>query len=66
MSDYNADKFPALNKMRTIAFNYGFAPEADLKVDQFPTTTSNKVYHFVRKIGSTNLSILVDPDQVPG
>lgn len=66
MGDYNADPNPALNKIRTVAFNYGFAPEEDLKVDQFPTTTNKKVYHLVRKIGSTNLSILVEPDEVPG
>lgn len=66
MGNYNADEFPALNKIRTIAFNYLLAPQEDLKVDQFPTTTSHKVYHLVKKIGSTNLSILVDPDQVPG
>ena len=66
MGNYNADPNPALNKIRTVAFNYMFAPQADLKVDQFPTTTSLKVYHLVKKIGSTNLSILVDPDQVPG
>lgn len=66
MGDYNADKFPALNKMRTIAFNLKLVPQKNLKVDQFPTTTNLKVYHFVVKIGSTNLSVLVDPDDVPG
>jgi hypothetical protein len=66
MGDYNADKKPALNKIRTVAFNYNFAAKSNLKVDQFSTTTSNKVYHLVKKIGSTNLSVLVNPDQVPG
>ena len=66
MSDYNADEFPALNKIRTIAFDYNFAPESKLKVDQFSTDSDLKVYHIVRKIGSTNLSFLVDPTEVPG
>ncbi len=66
MGDYNADTDPALNKIRTVAFNYLFAPQLDLKVDQFPTASSNKVYHLVKKIGSTNLSVLVNPEEVPG
>lgn len=66
MGDYNADADPDLNRIRQVAFGYNFAPQENLKVDQFPTTTSLKVYHFVVKIGSTNLSILVDPDEVPG
>lgn len=66
MGNYNADENPALNKIRTVAFNYLFAPQLNLKVDQFPTTTSKKVYHLVVKIGSTNLSILVNPDDIPG
>lgn len=66
MGDYNADPNPDLNRIRQVAFGYGFAAQKNLKVDQFSTTTSKKVYHLVRKIGSTNLSILVDPDQIPG
>lgn len=65
MGDYNADPAPQLNKARQVAFNFFLVPEADLKFDQFSTASGLKVYHFVKKIGSTNLSILVDPDQIP-
>jgi len=66
MGDYNADADPDLNKIHQVAFGFAFANQSDLKVDQFPTTTSKKVYHLVKKIGSTNLSVLVEPDEVPG
>ena len=66
MGNYNADEFPALNKMRTIAFDWKLVDQTNLKVDQFSTAGPQKVYHFARRIGSTNLSILVDPDEVPG
>lgn len=66
MGDYNADTDPDLNRIHQVAFGYGFAAETDLKVDQFPTTTNKKVYHLVKKIGSTNLSVLVEPDEIPG
>ncbi len=65
MSTYNADPNPDIDRIRQVAFNYGFAPELDLKVDQFSTLTSHKVYHLVKKIGSTNLSVLVDPALLP-
>ena len=41
------------------------APESDLKVDQFSTDSDLKVYHLVRKFGSTRIQVLVDPDQIP-
>lgn len=66
MGDYGADSNPALSKIRTVAFDYGLAPQDTLKVDQFPTLTSKKVYHLVRRIGSTNLSVLVEPKEVDG
>lgn len=66
MSDYGADANPELNKIRTVAFDYNFAPQDNLKVDQFSTATANKVYSIVRKIGSTRLKVLVDPTVVPG
>lgn len=66
MGNYNADSNPNLNKIRTVAFGFSFAAQSDLKVDQFSTTTSKKVYHLVRKIGSTNLSVLVEPDEISG
>lgn len=65
MGNYNANPFPDTDKIRQVAFGYAFAPLADLKVDQFSTPTANKVYHLVKKIGSTNLSVLVDPAQLP-
>lgn len=66
MSDYGADADPMLNKIATVAFQYRFANLLNLKVDQFSTATDRKVFHLVRKIGSTNLSILVDPNEIPG
>lgn len=66
MSDYNADKNPSLNKIRTVVFNYNFVPLDTLKVDQHSTETEDKVYHIVRKIGSTNISFRVDPSQIQG
>lgn len=66
MGDYGADKTPALNKIRTVAFNYNFAPQDKLKVDQFSTAGTDKVYTIVRKIGSTRLKVLVNPSEVPG
>lgn len=66
MTDYNADANPDLNKIRTVAFGYELAAQANLKVDQFSTATDNKVYAIVKKIGSTRLKVLVDPDQISG
>ncbi len=65
MSDYGADQPPDTNRIRQVAWGYLLAPQAKLKVDQFSTLTTLKVYHLVRKIGSTNLSVLVDPAQLP-
>ncbi len=65
MSHYGADPAPDTDRIRQVAFAYGFAPQANLKVDQFSTATSLKVYHLVKKIGSTNLSVLVDPALLP-
>jgi len=61
MGTYNADAVPDLNKLMTAAFGYKLANQTNLKVDQFSTATSLKVYTFVRKIGSTRLKVLVDP-----
>lgn len=66
MGDYGADPKPALNKIRTVAFRYGFVPQDNLKVDQFSTAGANKVYTINRKIGSTRLKFLVDPTQIQG
>ncbi len=65
MGDYNADPDPATAKMRQLTIGYGLAPGANIKADQFSTSTSNKVYTFNRKIGSTRLKFLVDPSQIP-
>lgn len=66
MGTYGADVDPAISKMRTVAFTYRLAPQTKLKGDQFSTDDSKKVYHLVVKIGSTNLSVLVEPADVPG
>jgi len=65
MATYNADPAPDTDRIRQVAFGYLLSPEFDLKVDQFSTPTSNKVYHCVKKIGSTRMQFLVDPDLVP-
>lgn len=66
MSDYNADEFPALNKIRTVAFEYNFFPLAKVKCDQFSTDDSLKVYHLAQFHGSHRVQILVDPAEIPG
>jgi len=66
MSDYNADSVPDTDKIRQVAFAYKLAALPNLKVDQFSTAGSNKVYHMVKKIGSTRIQFLVDPDDIPG
>lgn len=66
MSNYGADPDPNLSKIRRVAFGYNFANMPDLKVDQFSTSTTQKVYSVVRKFGKTRLKFLVDPDQIPG
>ena len=65
MGDYNADPNPDVNKIRQVAFAFQLAPETKLKVDQFSTLTTDKVYNLTRLIGSTRLRVLVDPDQIP-
>ena len=64
MGNYNADIAPEENQLRTVAFTYGLADQDDLKVDQFSTLTGNKVFSMVRKIGSTRLQFLVNPDLI--
>lgn len=66
MGDYGADANPQLNKMRTVAFAYRFAHQTNLKADQHSTGSSKKCYHLVRRIGSTNLLILVEPSEIAG
>ena len=65
MGTYNADPNPDTDRIRQVAFGYVLAPLDQLKVDQFSTATSLKVYHCVQKIGSTRLQFLVDPDLIP-
>lgn len=65
MSDYNADANPDLDRIRQVAFCFLLAPQADLKVDQFSTLTSLKVYSLNRRHLKTRLIILVDPADVP-
>jgi len=65
MTTYNADSTPDTDRIRQVAFGYRFAPVTKLKVDQFSTTTDNKVYHMVKKIDSTRLQVLVDPADIP-
>ena len=65
MSNYGADQPPDTNRIRQVAFAYGLAPLAKLKVDQFPTDSDRKAYHLVVKVGSTNLHVLVDPAAIP-
>lgn len=65
MGDYNADPDPDLDKIRQIAFGFLIAPQDNLKVDQFSTATTDKVYKLTRKIGSTRLLVKVDPSQIP-
>ncbi len=66
MSDFNADEFPALNKIRTVAYGYNFFPLAKVKCDQFSTDDTKKVFHLVQKIGSHRFQVLVEPDEIPG
>lgn len=65
MGNYNADPNPDTAKIRQVAFGYQLAPLLKLKVDQFSTATSTKVYTCVQKIGSTRLKILVAPGDIP-
>ena len=65
MSDYGADPDPVIDKIREVAHAYRFAPQENLKVDQHSTASDHKVYHLVRKLGSTNMIVLVDPADLP-
>lgn len=65
MGDYNADPAPDTGRLHQVAFTYAFAPKDSLKVDQFSTSSSLKVYALVEKIGSTRLHVLVDPSKIP-
>lgn len=65
MGNYNADPTPDTDAIRQVAFGYGLAPLLDLKVDQFSTDSSLKVFSLVKKIGSTRLQVQVDPDELP-
>jgi hypothetical protein len=65
MSDYNADPDPDLDRIRQVSLCYGFAKNRKLKVDQFSTLSSLKVYALVEKLGSTRLHVLVDPAVLP-
>ncbi len=65
MSDYNADPNPDTDRIRQVAFGFKLAALPDLKIDQFSTLTSLKVYHCVKKIGSTRIQFLVDPALIP-
>ena len=65
MSNYGADPAPDIDRIRQVAFGYELAPLDNLKVDQFSTLTANKVYHLVKKIGSTRVQCLVDPALIP-
>lgn len=65
MSDYGADLNPDIDQIRQLAFGYEFAPQANLKVDQHSTDGDDKVFHLVRKLGSTNLIVLVVPAELP-
>lgn len=66
MSDYGADPDPDLNRMRTVAFGFNLANLKKLKVDQFSTGDTDKVYSFVQKIGSSRLLVRVNPSEVSG
>lgn len=65
MGNYGADPIPDRNRIRQVAFGYLFAPEDQLKVDQFSTDSDNKVYALVKKIGTTRMKVLVDPTIIP-
>lgn len=65
VSNYNADPNPDIDRIRQVAFGYRFAPLAKLKIDQFSTASTLKVYTCVQLLGSTRLQILVDPSDIP-
>lgn len=65
MGNYNANPNPDTDRIRQVAFGYAIAPLSNLKIDQFSTAGDDKVYALVKKVGSTRLQVLVDPDQIP-
>ena len=65
MGTYNADPDPDTDRIRQVAFGYALAPLLDLKVDQFSTDSDLKVYACVKKLGSTRIQFLVDPNDLP-
>lgn len=65
MSDYNADADPDTDRIRQVSVGYLLAPLINLKIDQFSTLSDLKVYALVKKLGSTRLHVLVDPDDIP-
>ena len=66
MGNYNADPNPDLDKIRQIGFGLFLFPLNNVKVDQFSTLTTQKVYKFCRKIGTHRLRVQVNPDEIPG
>lgn len=66
MGDYNADQNPDLDKITMVAYGFGLFPLNNVKADQFSTLSDRKVYKFTRRIGSHNLYVLVNPDDIPG
>jgi len=66
MGNYNADVDPDLDKIRMIAYGFGFFTRDKTKADQFSTATSHKVYKLTKKIGKNRLRVLVNPAEIPG
>ena len=66
MGDYNADPDPDLSKITMIAHGFNIAPLVKLKIDQFSTLDSTKVYSFVQKSTRSRLRIKVNPTEIPG
>lgn len=65
MGNYNADPDPNLIHARQLAFGFRLAPLPKLKIDQFSTATSAKVFTLVQFHGSTRLKVLIDPLLIP-
>lgn len=66
MGDYNADVNPDLDKIRMVAYGFGFFTQDKTKADQFSTLDGTKVYKLCRKIGTNRLRIKVNPTEIPG
>lgn len=65
MGTYDADPVPDTDKIRQVAHGYAIAPLESLKVDQHSAPDSKKCYHLVKRFGSTNVWVLVDPAILP-